>query len=426
MGLIINSYKLRIAISIVVFYILLSFLHFNHILDYQNFNYVAFYRNIEFGFIPIRYVIASLVIALNIFFLTFFRLSDFSFAILTLILFFFVIPSGLFLASTSAVSYQIFFINNILFYSIFLASLLKWNLKIPSLKGRESLALLFLITIIGIIPFIIEFGPYINLKNLLLIDVYDTRFLVAENIDNSYTAYAYSWFAKIIIPVIIVFCIYYRQFGKLVLSLMALTFLYLCGAHKIVFVGIIFILVFYKYEYLKKTMYFMNLMIGLIVVSFLAVWIFNYDYIWIITFRRVLMLPSLLNYCYFDFFEGNPLYWSNSFLSRFFEYPYDLKVENLISEIYFNRPKVNANTGIISDGFKQLGLWGVAINIAIVSIYFSILNSFKISPKFFGLFVLLVFSFLNSSLTTILLTHGGILLLILATLILRNTDQKMK
>jgi len=422
----VNTFKFKNTYFLALFYILLSILHFNHIIDYQNFNFVAFYREIEFGFIPFRYIIASIVIALNILFLLLFKISDFSYAILTLILFFFVIPNGLFFASTTAVSPEIFVLNNLVFYGVYFGSRLRWYFNFPSLSGRKSLSLLFLITLVGIIPFVIEYGPYVNLKNLLLIDVYNTRSLVAANVDNAYTAYAYSWFSKIIIPVLIIFCIYYEKYWKLIFSVSALIFLYLCGAHKIVFAGIIFLLLFYKYDYLKKTLYFLKVMLALMAMSFIAIWVFEYDYIWQISFRRVLMLPALLNYCYFDFFEGKPLYWSNSFLSGFIEYPYDLKPENLISKIYFNRPKVNANTGIIPDGFKQLGLWGVAINIFIVSLYFSILDSINISPKFFGLFVLLVFSFLNSSLPTILLTHGGILLLIVAMLILRNTNLKMK
>jgi hypothetical protein len=137
------------------------------------------------------------------------------------------------------------------------------------------------------------------------------------------------------------------------------------------------------------------------------------------------MLTALLDYCYFDFFQGRPLYYSHTFLSPFFEYPYEMTPDHIIGKVYYNRPEANVNIGIISDGYKNLGIFGSVLNIFLVAGYLSILNYLRISPKFFGLFVLLIFSFLNSSLTTILLTHGGMLLLLLAILVLRNTQTKM-
>jgi hypothetical protein len=144
------------------------------------------------------------------------------------------------------------------------------------------------------------------------------------------------------------------------------------------------------------------------------------------TFRRALLLSALLDYCYFDFFDENYIYWSNSFMSRFIEYPYDISPDFIIGRDYFDRPKMNANVGIISDGFKNAGYIGALLNIFIVASIFSFLNSLKISPKFFGLFILFLFSLLNSSLTTILLTHGGFLMIIVAMFVLRNTENSLK
>ncbi|AXT61831.1 hypothetical protein D1816_16195 [Aquimarina sp. AD10] len=345
---------------------------------------------------------------------------------MNLILFFFVVPAGLVFASSSEVLPSIFLYHNIFFYTTYLFSKIKWNFNSPTLKFHQSGPVLLTITVIGIIPFIVEYAPYINLKNLLLIDVYETRTLVSQNIKNTYTAYTYSWFSRMILPIIIVLSIYFGNRKNLILSVLLLLFLYLCGAHKMVFIGLIFVLIFYKYDYLEKTRYFLLVMTGFICISLLATLFFDFTYLWDVSFRRVLILTALLDYCYFDFFTYNePLYWSHSFLSTFVDYKYDVLPEYVISEVYFNKPDVNANVGIISDGFKNLRTWGILISIILTSLYFSILNSLNISPKFFGLFVLLVFSFLNGALSTILLTHGGILLLLLAIFVLQNTKQRM-
>lgn len=425
MELRVNELKYQNTYFLIIFYVLLSFLHFNYIISFQDFNYVAYYRNIEFDFSIFRFIVASIVIFGNIFFLLFFKMSDFLYSILILILFFFVIPSGLVFSSGKSIYPIILILHNIFFYCVYLFSLIKWKFGFPTFKIKQTITLLGILTIIGVIPFVIEYGPYINFKNLLLVDVYKTRTLVFNNINNLYTAYTYSLFSKVVIPILIVFSIYYRSYSNLFINILILLFLYLCGAHKMVFIGTIFLLLFYKYDYLRKIKYFLKFMTLLIIVSMISSILFNYDYIWDISFRRVLMLTALLDYCYFDFFKDNPIYWSNSFLSSFSDYKYDLTPDHMIAKVYFNKPEVNANIGIISDGFKNLGVYGSLLNIIFVSLYFSILNSIKVSSKFFGLFVLLVFSFLNSSLTTILLTHGGIFLLLLSVLILRNTNQKM-
>ncbi len=424
-ALTVNTYKYKNSYLLVCFYALLSFLHFKYIITFDDFKYVSLYASVDFVFVPLRYLMASLIILLNILFLLLYRKTDFLYSILVLILFFFVMPSALVFSSSKSVFSEIFVLHNVFFYSVALLSTVRWNFKFPTLNTKQAFGLLFFGVLIGILPFIVIYGPYINLKNLLLINIYRTRTLVTENIDNFYTAYTYSWFSKIIIPILIVFSIYFKTYKRLSISIFALLFLFLCGAHKTVFAGVVLLLVFYNYDYLKKTHFFLISMMVLMLVSLLASFIFGYDYIWDISFRRVLMLTALLDYCYFDFFKDAPIYWSNSFMSSFIEYPHELSPDHMIGKVYFNKPDVNANIGIISDGFKNLGLWGSLINIMVVSVYLSVLNTLRISSKFFGLFVLLIFSFLNSALTTILLTHGGLLLLLISLLILRNTEVKM-
>lgn len=425
MKLEVNRFKYKNTYLLVLFYILLSLLHFKYIIDFQDFNYVSLYGDIEFYFMPSRYTLVTLMLALNIFFLLFFRCSDFMYAILVLILFFFVIPSGLVFSSSDRVYPLIFMLHNTFFYGVALFSLIGWNVNFPSLKMAQSCSLLFLSMLVGIIPFIVEYGPYINFSNLLLSDIYKTRTLVLDNVDNLYTAYSYSWFSKIIIPIVIVFCIYLKRYWRLTISILALLFLFLCGAHKTVFAGVFVLLLFYKHEYLKKIRLFLLAIVSLIIISMLSSLIFGFDLIWDYSFRRGLMLTALLDYCYFDLFKDAPIYWSNSFLSSFIDYPYELTPDHMVGKIYFNRPETNANVGIISDGYKNWGVWGSLINIVVVSIYLSILNALRISAKFFGLFVLLLFSFLNSALPIILLTHGGLVLLLISILMLRNTKTKM-
>ena len=422
----INKYKVKLITAILIYYSLFSLINFNYIIHNNSYIYLAYNTSSVFSFQLFPYIFVSLIIVFNTFWINFIKVTAFMHSLLTLVLLFFVIPSGLFFSSNKIVSYEIFLYNNLLLFSIWIFSYLKWNMKIPVLNKKEVLIVLFAITLIGIIPFILIYGPYINFKNLLLIDVYKTRTLVSENISNTYTAYTYSWYSKVIIPIIIIFSIYYRKHLILIISFLFLMFLFLCVAHKMVFMGAFAVLLFYKYDYLKKTYLFVKFLILIAAVSLVLAYYFDSHTFWTISLHRVFTLNPLIDYCFFDYFEGKPIYWSTSFMKRFIEYPYELPPDNIIARDYLNNPKVNANTGIIANGFKNAGVSGVFINIVFVSLFFSALNYFRINSKFYGMLIVLIFTFTNTSLTGTILTHGLLILFIMCIFVLRNTEYSLK
>src|SRR5690606_12286613 len=142
--------------------------------------------------------------------------------------------------------------------------------------------------------------------------------------------------------------------------------------------------------------------------------------------RRVFFLPAILDVGYFSFFDSAPLYWSESIFKHFLTYPYDLPSKNLVSEYVTNDVASNANNGIISDGFMNLGFVGALLNIFFVSIVYGIINSLNIHHRFFGLIFLLFFTFYSSFFFTSMLTQGGFLLLIISYFFLKDTANSNK
>ena len=200
---------------------------------------------------------------------------------------------------------------------------------------------------------------------------------------------------------------------------MYLILFYLFGAHKTVYVGLVVVLVFYRFSYVQSVKSLLKYSSILITVCVVLAFV-GYDYPWILSFRRVHFVPTLLDICYTDYFNDNFLYWSDSVLKRFVDYPYEVRATNIIGEVYFNRSDMSANNGFVSEGYMNFGTWGVLLNIFIVSLFFMILNSLKIPAKYFGLFVLTMFSFLSSSVFTVLLTHGGLALILVSIFVLND------
>lgn len=415
--------KLRISLSVhfTAYFVLMLLLFHTEVKHYFYWEYVAVLKESEFGFSFLRLIIAAAVFAFDVYALQRVNRNRLIFGVLSLFFLILTIPSLVAYTSGEIYETRIMVFHQCFYFALWAISKIKFTYgALPILRKRQAVWLFIGVVGIGIIPYLIIYGPYINLKNLFLLDVYQTRSNMA-GLSNAYFGYTYSPFTKIVIPLIIVFALEIRDKFMLISGVALLVLFYLFGAHKTVYLGLVVILVFYRWDYFRSVR---NLVLysNILIVLCLLFSLFEYDYLWILTFRRIHFLPTLLDTAYFDFFNNNSLLWSESVLKGVFEYPYDVKHELLIGREYFNREDVAANNGLISEGFMNFGTLGVLINIILVSGYFSLLNRTYIHPRYFGLFVLVIFSFLSSSVFTVFLTHGAILLFLVSLFLLRRKE----
>ena len=413
--------KLKLTIShyfLLYFFLLMGLYHYK-IKHYFYWVRVAEFKDGDFDFSIFRFAVATFFFSANLFFLSKIKKTKFIFIVLSIFFALLTIPSLIAYTSAGMYPVKLLLYHQSFFFVLYIMAKVNIDFsKVPVINKTQALYLLLGLTTIGIVPYLLVYGPYINVKNLLLIDVYETRRFMGD-LSNPYFGYTYSVFTKIIIPLIIVFSLELKKKIWALVGVLYLILFYLFGAHKTVYVGLFVVLIFYGFSFAKSVKYIVKYS-SIMVVAFAGLALVGYDYPWILSFRRIHFLPSLIDICYIDYFEGNYLYWSESILKRFIEYPYEVRSTNLIGEIYFNRPRMSANNGLISDGFMNMGGLGVAINILIISIYFMILNSLKIPARFFGLFVLVIFSFISSALFTVLLTHGALVLLVVAIFLLND------
>ena len=84
---------------------------------------------------------------------------------------------------------------------------------------------------------------------------------------------------------------------------------------------------------------------------------------------------------------------------------------------------MNANNGLISDGYMNLGVIGILLNLILFSSIMTFIKSLNINMKFYGIIFLFIFSVVSSPLSTIMVTHGGFFLLIILNFMLKNTHE---
>lgn len=415
--------KFKVLLFFLALYFLLSIVYFLSISNFWYWNKIAILKEEDFSFILSRYFVVTLVFIFDLLIVCKIRQKKFIFSIQALILLLFLMPSALTYASFKLIDFHIFLCHNLFLWSVILFSKVRINPPIIGVSGSRAYSLIFLITVIGIIPFL-QYLPKIDISNLLLMNIYESREVLAE-VGNIYTNYTYSWFTSILIPTLIVLSVFLKRRASLVVLIIMLLFMFLCGAQKSVFFGVFVVILFYYQDHLIKLNNILRGALIILVLGAIGTWVFSNDIILIYTFRRILMLPALLDYAYFDFFDENYIYWSETIGDVFIDYPYLEKHSKIIGEFYFDSPLMSANNGIVSDGFMNYGMLGVFFNICIVSIFFSIMNQLNISNKFFGLFFLFIISILSSSLSTVLLTHGGFLLFMVSIFFLRDTANTM-
>ena len=132
--------------------------------------------------------------------------------------------------------------------------------------------------------------------------------------------------------------------------------------------------------------------------------------------RRVFFIPGLLTFYYYDFFKVNPVdYFRQGIVGRLgVKSPYIFQIPQIIGDNYFLG--AYANAGLFSDAYSNLGTIGVFIMPIIITLTLKLIDlvSLDLDDRIvFAASITCVFSLLNSSYFTALITHG-----LLATIII--------
>jgi len=140
--------------------------------------------------------------------------------------------------------------------------------------------------------------------------------------------------------------------------------------------------------------------------------------------RRAILVPGQLSAYYFEYFSHSEKFqFSVSRTLGLFNMnnrAYSVDIPALIGYEYFGRKDASSNANIFADAFANFGYFGMILFSTGLAIFLRILNStsreIDVSLTSAVCFLQMV-NFTNSSLTTILLGHGFIFLLILIHLL---------
>jgi hypothetical protein len=221
-------------------------------------------------------------------------------------------------------------------------------------------------------------------------------------------------FARVSIPIYIVY--YYTE--KKWNIFVVLLFIQICnfsidGMKGVLFItlGAVLFCIFYSNKIYRRV----PIIVFLFALLTAVLSYVGFDVLASLIFRRVMFVPNQLSYYYYEYASmHSPNYFSN--LLRFIGVKSNTPdIAFTIGYLYFNSPEMSANTGLVGDALWNLGLPGLMLFPIIISIF---LHFFDSASKKLDIRITLILSLqlgialISSSFTTILFTHGFVIVLI--------------
>lgn len=297
--------------------------------------------------------------------------------------------------------------ENVLYYSticvafavaeiiVFISRKIVW----PQIELSTHIVLIvfYLITIIVYLGIVKENGMF-SLDALNIYNVYEVR---AGFKLNKYIGYLFNWQYTIITPFFIIRSFKKKNYISMIgFSLLQLVAYFYIAMKAILFIIPLVILVCILSE--RKQFYvlsFSTLTLGMIIISIGSVWSDFFNRIFDLLVRRMLFVPANLKFIYYDFFSQNPkIGLAGTLWGKFLgiEHPYKERIGIIISTVYFDKPKMNSNTGFLAEGYYRFGLWGVFLVLILFALILALLDnfaelngySFAVSISFFAIFLL--------------------------------------
>jgi hypothetical protein len=269
----------------------------------------------------------------------------------------------------------------------------------------------------------LRFGFKIRVVSLA--SVYDLRGAYRDELatNGRGVAYAMAWQGNVLNPMIVAYGLTHRRplfviigfFGQM--ALFSIT-----GLKGVLFSTMMLALIFVAFGSIGRW-FGINSIWGstfLVMVSVMTDFLRDSTIMVSLFVRRLIITPGLLSGFYFDFFSTNEMArYAYSFLSPFFEYPYDATPPFIIGLNYFHNAETSANANIWADAFSSFGIAGVLTISLILASIFWLLDCLMADTDIRMAVLMLglpAIALSNSSLFVTFVTHGLGLVLLLAFL----------
>ena len=312
-----------------------------------------------------------------------------------------------------------FYLFNISFLLTIIVCALMPKCSIKKIKHSNRL-LIFVLVVLSLVTYILLIRSN-GLPSLLafnLSKVYQIRSSIIYN--PRILMYFVFWQVKVINPFLIGIFFTKKQYKRLLLVMFMQLFIFLLTGHK----SILFspILVLTVIHVIKKEKIMLTLVSKLLILGIgvsLIVFLMNIsEWPANLLIRRVLFVPALNYFHYYDFFSHNEyLYLAEGQIGKLFSLtsPYSIPIVNLIGKIYYNNVNTSANTGYLGDAYANFGWYGMLIYSVVLGLLLKVFDTFASKSELtiaVAVIIIPMFSLIESALLTTILSNGLIMSMI--------------
>ena len=243
--------------------------------------------------------------------------------------------------------------------------------------------------------------------------VYSVRWDINNKILVGLSSYLVEWCSKIFIPALLVYGIWTKRrvvtLGSLALIIV---FFGITSAKGVLAYPILVLIAYYGKKWDKFRTGFLWAAIAVPVLAFITYLSFGDVLVTGFLLNRIYFVPTLANFQYYDFFQTHPMvYWSNTFMSAFYAYPYNDPIPIIMGRATFEGGTDSfTNVGIFATGYMQFGVIGMLIFPLLAGLSLKVIDSLAVNrmPAYVALALSVVagIQYLSGDLTETLLSHG--------------------
>lgn len=299
------------------------------------------------------------------------------------------------------------------------------ELKLPSPRIAKPRNLTLIVSVIFFFAIaswailIMKFGISFRLS---FDDVYEVR---AENALNSipFGGYVVPWAAKIALPALVVLGLQLKGVvGKIMLALaflLEIMFFSATGHKSYLFSVFVMVGLYFISDKQNRIVWIAAGCAGVVAACLLIDVVSGGGYLSAMIIRRVFFVPAMLSNAYYEFFDGNFMRLSHSILAPWIENPLNMSPSMAVGEQFLGFSGLNANNGVVADGYMNFGVIGMLVWAVLVGLAISFFDSVarSVDPKIgFSLGMNAFRVFINSGFLTGMLTHGVLFTVLLVIL----------
>jgi hypothetical protein len=249
-----------------------------------------------------------------------------------------------------------------------------------------------------------------------LFDVYSLRFEAREFNIPIVFSYLHTA-AGTILPLALVYCMYIRKrVFAIILGLVILLNFGIDGSKSVLFMLFLCFLGYWFFKF-EKIKLFVWAFVSISVLSLIEKCIIGTHATTALFTYRLLYLPSWIHYWYYDFFSAHELDYFRQGILRWFgaTSPYKEAIYYMISDIYGSSLGSQANNGLFTDAYLNLGALGILLFPPVIVGLLRVLDACAkgLSEKLIILPIISVALVLISAGISIALLTGGVLILLL-------------